>query len=125
MLRAVRDRVSKSFAAGARTLADECIAGGSSVSDAAWFAVELGRAGLDFLSLSRGGKFDDAMLVAGAQADTTSMRYLLPEEVARLVRIAIEENELYIFTHPELAAPARMRFDEIAKGYARLSERIS
>ena len=73
----------------------------------------------------RPNPFADAMLVAGAQADTSSMRYLLPEEVARLVRIAIEENELYIFTHPELAAPARMRFDEIAKGYARLSERIS
>ena len=61
------------------------------------------------------------MLVAGAQSDTSAMRYLLPEEVGRLVRIAIEENELYIFTHPELAIPARMRFEAIAKGYERLA----
>jgi 2,4-dienoyl-CoA reductase-like NADH-dependent reductase (Old Yellow Enzyme family) len=30
------------------------------VDDAAFFAVQLARAGMDFLSLSRGGKFDDA-----------------------------------------------------------------
>jgi 2,4-dienoyl-CoA reductase-like NADH-dependent reductase (Old Yellow Enzyme family) len=30
------------------------------VDDAAWFGVELARAGMDFLSLSRGGKFEDA-----------------------------------------------------------------
>ena len=73
----------------------------------------------------RPNPFADAMLVQGAEADTTSMRYLAPDEVGRLVRIAIEENELYIFTHPELAVPARMRFEAIAKGYERLAERMS
>ena len=43
-----------------RFLADEAIAGGSTVEDAASFGERFARAGLDFLSLSRGGKFDDA-----------------------------------------------------------------
>jgi dimethylglycine catabolism A len=41
-------------------LAEECIAGGSELADTEYFSVELARAGLDFLSLSRGGKFEDA-----------------------------------------------------------------
>jgi 2,4-dienoyl-CoA reductase-like NADH-dependent reductase (Old Yellow Enzyme family) len=45
---------------GLRMLADESIAGGSNADDAAYFAVELARAGADFISLSRGGKFEDA-----------------------------------------------------------------
>ena len=56
----IRRRVSKKFAAGVRFLADECIAGGSDVGDASYFAVAFARAGVDFISLSRGGKFDDA-----------------------------------------------------------------
>ena len=45
---------------GPRFLADEVIEGGNNVDDAAFFAVEFAKAGMDFLSLSRGGKFDDA-----------------------------------------------------------------
>ena len=58
--RAVRDVVGSSFVVGCRFLAEECIPGGSSVADAAWFGAELARAGVDYLSLSRGGKFEDA-----------------------------------------------------------------
>ena len=36
------------------------IEGGNRVDDAVWFGVEFARAGLDFLSLSKGGKFEDA-----------------------------------------------------------------
>ncbi len=57
---AVRRRVGKEFAVGCRFLADECIAGGSDVADATYFGVAFARAGMDFLSTSRGGKFDDA-----------------------------------------------------------------
>jgi 2,4-dienoyl-CoA reductase-like NADH-dependent reductase (Old Yellow Enzyme family) len=60
VLRAVRARVSDHFVVGCRYLADECISGGSTVEDAIYFGVELARAGTDFLSLSRGGKFEDA-----------------------------------------------------------------
>jgi 2,4-dienoyl-CoA reductase-like NADH-dependent reductase (Old Yellow Enzyme family) len=41
-------------------LSTDCVAGGSTVADAADAAVRLAAAGLDFLSLSRGGKFEDA-----------------------------------------------------------------
>jgi dimethylglycine catabolism A len=58
--RAVRGVVGSSFVVGCRFLAEECIPGGSSVADAAWFGAELARAGVDYLSLSRGGKFEDA-----------------------------------------------------------------
>jgi dimethylglycine catabolism A len=58
--RAVRAAVGPRFVVGCRFLADECIAGGSGVEDAAWFGAELARAGVDYLSLSRGGKFEDA-----------------------------------------------------------------
>jgi dimethylglycine catabolism A len=56
----VRGAVGRDFVAGCRFLADECIAGGSDAHDAAFFACEFARAGMDYLSLSRGGKFDDA-----------------------------------------------------------------
>ncbi len=56
----VRGRVGKEFAVGCRFLADECIEGGSDVADALHFGVAFARAGVDFISLSRGGKFDDA-----------------------------------------------------------------
>ncbi|MDB4966073.1 MAG: NADH:flavin oxidoreductase/NADH oxidase [Myxococcales bacterium] len=59
VIRAVRDRVG-SRCVGARFLSDEVIEDGSHVEDAVHFAVEFARAGLDFLSLSKGGKFDDA-----------------------------------------------------------------
>ncbi len=58
--RAVRSAVGPGFAVGCRYLADEIIPGGSDVADAAWFGVEFARAGMDWLSLSRGGKFEDA-----------------------------------------------------------------
>jgi dimethylglycine catabolism A len=58
--RAVRDAVSERFVVGCRFLAEECIPGGSTADDAAWFGAEFARAGMDYLSLSRGGKFEDA-----------------------------------------------------------------
>jgi 2,4-dienoyl-CoA reductase-like NADH-dependent reductase (Old Yellow Enzyme family) len=57
---AVRARVSGAFAVGCRILCDEIIEGGSDVADASYFAAELARAGMDFVSLSTGGKFEDA-----------------------------------------------------------------
>lgn len=60
VFRAVRSRVGEDYAVGARFLADEVIAGGSRVEDAIYYAKEFARAGFDFLSLSKGGKFEDA-----------------------------------------------------------------
>ena len=56
----VRREVGEDFVVGCRFLADECIVGGSVVEDAMYFGTEFARAGMNFLSLSRGGKFDDA-----------------------------------------------------------------
>jgi len=58
--RGVRAAVGDDWVVGCRYLADEIIAGGSRPDDAAYFGVEFARAGMDFLSLSRGGKFEDA-----------------------------------------------------------------
>lgn len=56
----VRAAVRPGFAVGCRFLSEDCIDGGNTVADAEYFAVEFARAGMDFLSLSRGGKFEDA-----------------------------------------------------------------
>jgi dimethylglycine catabolism A len=69
VLAAVRAATGHDFVVGARILADECIANGSAVSDAEYFASELAAGGSDFVSLSRGGKFDDAQQpIVGAAA---------------------------------------------------------
>jgi NAD(P)-dependent dehydrogenase (short-subunit alcohol dehydrogenase family) len=52
-------------------------------------------------------------------------RVMAPEDVGRLVRTAIEENELYIFTHPEYAPIARARFDRIMQAFERAAERTT
>lgn len=56
----VRQLVGNDFVVGCRFLSDEIIDGGSKLEDAIFFATEFAKAGMDFLSLSRGGKFDDA-----------------------------------------------------------------
>jgi dimethylglycine catabolism A len=58
--RAARERVGGDYTIGVRFLGDEVIALGNRIEDAIWFGVEFARAGLDFLSVSKGGKFDDA-----------------------------------------------------------------
>ena len=57
---AVRARVGDDYCVGCRFLAEEAIEGGSTVDDAMVFARRFAEAGMDFLSLSRGGKFEDA-----------------------------------------------------------------
>ncbi len=57
---AVRERVGADYAVGCRFLSHEIIDGGSDVADASYFARRFAEAGMDFLSLSRGGKFEDA-----------------------------------------------------------------
>ena len=62
----VRGAVGREFLLGCRYLGSEDILGedgrlhGNTLDDARAIGVELARAGLDFLSISRGGKFDDA-----------------------------------------------------------------
>ena len=65
---AVRASAGPDFAVGCRMLSDDCIEGGSDVSDAVYFADRFAQAGMDFLSFSRGGKFEDALQPAPGQA---------------------------------------------------------
>lgn len=58
--RAVRKRVGPDYTVGVRFLGDEAIDNGSHIEDAVYFGVEFARAGFDYLSVSKGGKFDDA-----------------------------------------------------------------
>ncbi len=60
VLAAVRARVGSGFAVGLRMLSDEVIEGGSRLADALAYAERFAAAGLDFLSISKGGKFEDA-----------------------------------------------------------------
>ena len=55
-----RGVVGDDYTVGCRFLSDDCVEGGSDVEDAKFFGMEFARAGMDFLSLSRGGKFEDA-----------------------------------------------------------------
>lgn len=65
---AVRQQVGNDYVVGVRFLGDEVIAGGNRVEDAGYFGVEFARAGLDFLSISKGGKFEDAQQPKVGQA---------------------------------------------------------
>lgn len=56
----VRETVGQDYCIGTRFLGDEVIEGGSRIDDAVYYGVELARAGMDFLSVSKGGKFEDA-----------------------------------------------------------------
>lgn len=60
VLAAVRARVGAGFTVGCRMLCDEIIDGGSRVDDAVFYGLRLAEAGIDYLSLSTGGKFEDA-----------------------------------------------------------------
>src|SRR5882672_9168962 len=57
---AVRKTVGSDYVVGVRFLGDEVIAGGNRIDDAVYFGVEFARAGMDYLSISKGGKFEDA-----------------------------------------------------------------
>jgi 2,4-dienoyl-CoA reductase-like NADH-dependent reductase (Old Yellow Enzyme family) len=56
----VRKSVGGDYVVGVRFLGDEVIEGGSRIDDAVYFGREFARAGFDYLSISKGGKFEDA-----------------------------------------------------------------
>ena len=57
---AVRSSVGRDYVVGTRILTEECIPGGSTIDDSLYYAEQFAHQGLDYISLSRGGKFDDA-----------------------------------------------------------------
>ncbi len=60
VLAAVRAHAARDFAVGIRFLGDEVVEGGLRADEAAWFGARFARAGADWLSVSKGGKFEDA-----------------------------------------------------------------
>ena len=60
VFKAGREATGSDYTVGCRMLSEDCIEGGSSVDDAEYFATRFAAAGMDFISLSRGGKFEDA-----------------------------------------------------------------
>ena len=57
---AVRRQVGNDYVVGCRMLTEDCLSGGMETAEAAFFASRLAAHGMDFISLSRGGKFEDA-----------------------------------------------------------------
>jgi 2,4-dienoyl-CoA reductase-like NADH-dependent reductase (Old Yellow Enzyme family) len=60
VLHAVRARVGRDLVVGIRFLGDEVIEGGSDLEDAVWFGIRFAQSGVDYLSVSKGGRFEDA-----------------------------------------------------------------
>ncbi|WP_417320614.1 NADH:flavin oxidoreductase [Emcibacter sp.] len=58
---ACRKAVGEDYVLGCRMLTEDCIEGGSTLKDTAYYAQKFAEAGMDFLSFSRGGKFEDAL----------------------------------------------------------------
>jgi 2,4-dienoyl-CoA reductase-like NADH-dependent reductase (Old Yellow Enzyme family) len=65
VLERVRKTVGDDFPVGLRFVGDECIRNGYTVLDAGSIAVRLAGAGADYISLSAGGKFEDARPIEG------------------------------------------------------------
>lgn len=65
----VREAVGDDFAVGCRYLSEDIVDGGNTLEDTTRIGVAFAEAGMDFLSLSRGGRFEDAQQPAvGAAA---------------------------------------------------------
>ena len=62
---AVRARVGHDFIVGVRFLAEEAIKDGYTIADACPIALRMAQCGVDYISLSVGGKFEDAVLRKG------------------------------------------------------------
>lgn len=61
----VRTMVGDEFPIGVRFVGDECIRNGYTTDDAGKIAVAFAEAGVDYISLSAGGKFEDARVIPG------------------------------------------------------------
>ena len=68
VVQAVRREVGADFCVGCRLLGSDDVAGGSTLRDARYFATVLAKAGLDYVSVSRGGRFEDCKRPAIGEA---------------------------------------------------------
>ena len=61
VLAKVREKVGRDWPVGVRFLAEECIKDGYTIEDAKLIALRMAQLGVDYISLSVGGKFEDAI----------------------------------------------------------------
>ncbi|MBL4802808.1 MAG: NADH:flavin oxidoreductase [Emcibacter sp.] len=61
----IRSKVGDDFPVGVRFLADEMIKGGYTIEDSRLIALRMAQLGVDYISLSVGGKFEDAIKQEG------------------------------------------------------------
>jgi len=61
----VRQEVGKGFPIGVRFLGEECIKGGYTIEDSKEIALRMAQLGVDWISISAGGKFEDAVKKQG------------------------------------------------------------
>jgi 2,4-dienoyl-CoA reductase-like NADH-dependent reductase (Old Yellow Enzyme family) len=60
VLHTVRSRVGADYVVGIRYLGHDVVAGGNDVDDAVWFGIRFAEGRADYLSVSKGGRFEDA-----------------------------------------------------------------
>jgi dimethylglycine catabolism A len=60
VMQAVRRHAGHDYVVGIRYLGDDVVEGGNRLEDAVWFGVRFAEAGADYLSVSKGGRFEDA-----------------------------------------------------------------
>ena len=60
VLHTVRNRVGADYVVGIRYLGHDVVAGGNDVDDATWFGLRFAEGRADYLSVSKGGRFEDA-----------------------------------------------------------------
>ena len=60
VLHTVRNLVGPDYVVGIRYLGHDVVAGGSDVGDAVWFGLRFAEGRADYLSVSKGGRFEDA-----------------------------------------------------------------
>jgi len=97
---ATRKAVGSDFVIGARINGDEFTSGGNSLKQSKAIAMHLAQSGLDYLSLSAGGKFEDAIPRQGESLDPytgysglrTMPPHWMPEKVNVYLAAAIKEN---------------------------------
>jgi 2,4-dienoyl-CoA reductase-like NADH-dependent reductase (Old Yellow Enzyme family) len=61
VLKRVREMVGDDFMVGVRFLGEECIKGGYTTEESQIIALKFAQSGIDYISLSAGGKFEDAV----------------------------------------------------------------
>ncbi|HET6402913.1 MAG TPA: NADH:flavin oxidoreductase [Candidatus Kapabacteria bacterium] len=61
VIKKVREMVGEDFPIGVRFLGEECIKGGYTTEESAIIALKFAQSGVDYISLSAGGKFEDAV----------------------------------------------------------------